>query len=215
MTKPKPKKIIYVDMDNVLVDFESGIKRLEPKVKAAYRGHLDDVPGIFALMDPVDGAVEAFHILASQFDVYILSTAPWENPSAWADKLIWVKKHLGDAAKKRLILTHRKDLNRGDFLIDDREKHGAKEFGGKHIHFKTEQYPDWEQVIRYFIVVENLEPMALQNPLAMRKLEDSSTPQPRFHAPIMARNWTKEELDAHSRKVVRAMKEGLAKQGVK
>jgi len=130
MMKRDSKKIIYVDMDNVLVDFVSGINRLAPDVQAAYRDHLDDVPGIFALMDPVDGAVEAFHILASQFEVFILSTAPWENPSAWADKLVWVKKHLGEVAKKRLILTHRKDLNQGDFLIDDREKRVIREIMG-------------------------------------------------------------------------------------
>jgi len=190
MMKRDSKKIIYVDMDNVLVDFVSGINRLAPDVQAAYRDHLDDVPGIFALMDPVDGAVEAFHILASQFEVFILSTAPWENPSAWADKLVWVKKHLGEVAKKRLILTHRKDLNQGDFLIDDREKNGAKEFCGKHIHFKTEPFPDWDQVIRYFLAVENMDPMALQNPLSLKKPDGSSMPQPRFDASVMARGRT-------------------------
>ncbi|NCG08090.1 MAG: 2-C-methyl-D-erythritol 4-phosphate cytidylyltransferase, partial [Verrucomicrobia bacterium] len=60
-----------------------------------------------------------------RFDSYILSTAPWGNPTAWSDKLEWVKKHLGEVAKKRLILSHNKQLNKGDYLIDDRSRNGA------------------------------------------------------------------------------------------
>jgi 5'-nucleotidase len=53
--------------------------------------------------------------LANLFDTYILSTSPWENPSAWSDKLLWVKHHLGSICYKRLILTHHKNLNVGHF----------------------------------------------------------------------------------------------------
>ena len=88
-------KILYVDMDNVLVDFRSGIARLDESHVREYEEHLDDVPGIFALMDPVEDAVESFKTLSKHFDTYVLSTSPWENPSAWSDKLEWVKKHLG------------------------------------------------------------------------------------------------------------------------
>ncbi len=35
------KKIIYIDMDNVLVDFQSGIDQLEEQVKQEYEGRLD------------------------------------------------------------------------------------------------------------------------------------------------------------------------------
>ena len=54
------KKILYLDMDNVLVDFASAIPRLTRREREQYEGRLDDVPAIFARMDPVDGAVEAF-----------------------------------------------------------------------------------------------------------------------------------------------------------
>lgn len=145
------KKILYVDMDNVLVDFPSGIAQLHPSTIAAFEGRLDEVPGIFASMDPLPGAVDAFHRLALQFDTYILSTSPWENPTAWSDKLLWVKKHLGAPAYKRLILSHHKNLNNGDYLIDDRTKNGADRFPGEHIHFGTEQFPDWESVVKYLL----------------------------------------------------------------
>lgn len=136
------KKTLYIDMDNVLVDFKSGLARASEEDLIKYKGDEDEIPGIFALMDPMPGAVEAFHKLSKHFDTYILSTAPWENPSAWSDKLEWVKKHLGTPAYKRLILTHHKDLNRGDYLIDDRDKNGAKEFQGELIKFDPDE-PDW------------------------------------------------------------------------
>jgi 5'(3')-deoxyribonucleotidase len=144
-------KLLYVDMDNVLVDFPSGVARLDAETRRAYEGRLDEVPGIFALMDPLPGAVAAFTRLAQSFDAYVLSTAPWENPSAWSDKLLWVQRHLGPVARKRLILTHHKDLNAGDFLVDDRLKNGAERFGGEHLHFGTERFPDWPAVLAYLL----------------------------------------------------------------
>jgi 5'-nucleotidase len=142
------KKIVYVDMDNVLVDFQSAFSRLPPAVFEAYKDK-DDIPGIFALMEPMNGAVESFAELTARFDTYILSTAPWGNPSAWTDKLNWVKQHLGEAAYKRLILTHHKNLNVGDFLVDDRTARGVDRFQGEHIHFGTERFPDWPHVMDY------------------------------------------------------------------
>lgn len=143
------QKILYIDMDNVLVDFRTGIARSAPELLTQFDGHLDDIPGIFDRMDPVAGAVEAFGELAQLFDTYILSTAPWDNPSAWSDKLIWVKRHLGTPAYKRLILSHHKNLNDGHFLIDDRTKNGADRFRGEHIHFATPAFPDWASTVAY------------------------------------------------------------------
>ena len=144
-----PQKTLYVDMDNVLVDFQSGLTAVPAATLAEYAGHEDDIPGIFAKMVPVTGAIESFKELTTLFETYILSTAPWKNPTAWSDKLLWVQKHLDEVAYKRLILTHHKDLNRGDYLIDDRTKHGADRFQGKHIHFGSEEFPDWPAVMGY------------------------------------------------------------------
>lgn len=143
------KPILYIDMDNVLVDFKTGIARLTEEEKIKYEGRYDETPDIFSKMLPMEGAVESFKILSEKYDTYILSTSPWENPSAWSDKLKWVKKHLGDNAYKRLILTHHKNLNKGDFLIDDRTKNGAGEFEGELILFGSEEYPDWNSIVRY------------------------------------------------------------------
>lgn len=142
-------KIIYVDMDGVLVDFESGIKSLSVEELKLYENKLDEVPGIFSRMIPIEGALESFEKINIYFDVYILSTAPWENPTALNDKLAWVKKHIGDIAKKRVIFSHNKHLNQGDYLIDDRKANGAGDFRGKHIHFGTEEFPNWGAVLNY------------------------------------------------------------------
>lgn len=143
------QKILYVDMDNVLVDFPSGIAQLDAATIRDFDNRYDEVPGIFALMRPIDGAVEAFTLLAQHFDTYVLSTSPWENPSAWSDKLNWVKKHLGQPAYKRLILTHHKNLNGGDYLIDDRTKNGADRFKGELILFGSERFLDWPAIVQY------------------------------------------------------------------
>lgn len=144
-------KTLYIDMDNVLVDFPTGIARISEPQRKEFEGRLDEVPGIFSLMEPMDDAIESFNELAKNFDTYILSTAPWENQTAWSDKLNWVKKYLGTLAHKRLILSHHKNLNAGDYLIDDRLKNGADKFMGEHIHFGTERFPDWKSVREYLL----------------------------------------------------------------
>lgn len=155
ITQNTSKKILYVDMDNVLVDFTSGISRLSPETIRQFENRLDEVPDIFSLMDPIEGAVESYAILAQHYDTYVLSTAPWENPSAWQHKLTWVKKHLGNAARKRLILTHHKNLNTGDYLIDDKTKNGVDKFKGEHIHFASARFPNWASVVKYLLPNES------------------------------------------------------------
>ncbi len=145
------KKILYVDLDNVLVNFQSGMDRLDKLTYEKYRDNWDEAPSIFSLMDPLEGAIESYNILAQKFDTYILSTSPWENPTALQDKLNWVKKYLGTVAYKRLIISHNKHLNLGDYLIDDRLKNGADKFTGKLILFGSDKFPDWKTVVKYLI----------------------------------------------------------------
>ena len=147
---PASKKILYIDLDNTLVNFQSGIDRLTDSVREKYKNDLDEAPHIFSRMDPLDGAIDAYHQLAQQFDTYILSTAPWKNATAWHDKVLWVQEHLGmeegSVVYKRLILSHHKHLNRGDYLVDDRGANGADRFEGEWIKFGSTKFPDWKTV---------------------------------------------------------------------
>ena len=144
--------ILHIDMDNVLVNFQSGLDRVGEELKAEYGvDNYDNIPGIFDRMDPVEGAIDAYRKLSARYDTFILSTAPWGNPSAWRSKVEWVHRHLGDEAYKRLTITHRKDLVFGHYLIDDRPNNGAKDFKGEWIHFASPRFPDWASVLDYLL----------------------------------------------------------------
>ena len=147
------KKIVYFDMDNTLVNFQSGIDQIPIEVQKDYEGHLDDVPGIFAKMKPIDEMVELFNKMVDdeRYDVYILSTSPWDNPTAASEKVAWVKKYL-PKAYKNVILSHNKHLNIGDYLIDDRTANGAGEFGGELIQYGTEKFPTAQSIKTYLNV---------------------------------------------------------------
>ena len=135
--------IIYVDMDGVLCDFVKGLetKGLDNKYGIEH--------GFFEELEIVDGAEDAIHKLMEDFEVFILSTASWSKPFSWTEKRIWIEKHFGNKLKKRLILSHRKDLLMGKYLIDDRVQHGAGEFHGEHIHFGQKGFETWDKVLAY------------------------------------------------------------------
>ena len=145
------KKRLFFDMDGVIVDFMSGVNRMSKEIREEYEGRLDEIPGVFGLMSPMPGALDAVRTLSEHFDVYILSTAPWKNPSAWADKVTWITTHLDDVFHKRIIITHCKNLCHGDYLIDDRDKHGAKEFVGEWLQFGSERVPNWQSILDYLL----------------------------------------------------------------
>jgi 5'-nucleotidase len=153
------KKILYIDLDNTLVDFAARLEGIDEALALEYADRLDELPGIFALMRPMPGAIAAYRELSEVFDTYILSTAPWGNPSARQHKVEWVHLHLGRAAGtpayKRLILSHHKNLNRGDYLVDDRPNNGASGFGrlpgSEWVHFGAEAFPDWAAVTAYLL----------------------------------------------------------------
>lgn len=141
------KKVIYIDLDGVLADFMLGLKETKKAFKELDLTHIKPEDNIrFESLKPIKDAKDAYARLNKKYDVFIASTAPWDHPAAWEQKRVWVAKHF-PAAYKRLILTHRKDLLKGDYLIDDRKVNGAADFEGKHIHFGSKKYPDWQAVL--------------------------------------------------------------------
>jgi len=77
---------------------------------------------------------------------------------SFTHKRLWIEKYFGQLFKKKMIITHRKDLLIGDYLIDDRLANGAKDFKGKLLRFgydyekKTwNEYRDWDSIIKYLL----------------------------------------------------------------
>jgi len=160
LKKLETKHIVYVDMDGVVADFNAEIMKVNPTIfeheDGDYRGKvIDEIceadVNIFQRLQPIPGAIDAINKLKDHYEIYFLSTPMWNVPHSFTDKRLWIVQHFGDLATKRLILTHRKDLNVGSYLIDDRLKNGAAEFTGKHIHFGTNEFPDWNSVEEYLL----------------------------------------------------------------
>ncbi|MDG1263499.1 MAG: hypothetical protein P8N57_02785 [Flavobacteriaceae bacterium] len=148
-------KKIYVDIDGVVADFDKGKNEHPLGGVTPYKGRPDKLPGIYENLDPIEGSIDSVNKLLnhSEFDVYFLSTAPWDNPDSWTHKRLWVAKHFDEKLiRKRLILCHHKQLMIGDYLIDDRRFNGASEFIGEWIHFGSEKFPNWISVLKYLKV---------------------------------------------------------------
>lgn len=140
------KPLVHIDMDGVLCDFDT--RKIELEAKGFKGSSIFKHPDAYRDLAPVKGAIDAWHALQEKYETYILSTPPWSNPDAWAEKRIWVDKYLGKTAHKKLILSHHKGLLIGDYLIDDREANGVGDFKGVHLHFGTPELPDWESILK-------------------------------------------------------------------
>ena len=136
-----------------LADFEGYRTKWLAENPAKTEDDFEKASNVFEEMPPISGAIDAVHKLAKYFDVYICSTVSWKNTSGASGKMMWIKKYFGEGPEnpfyKKVVLTHNKHLNIGDFLIDHRAKNGASEFSGEWIQFGSEKFPDWNSVIEY------------------------------------------------------------------
>ena len=126
------KKIIYVDMDGVISDFD----------KAAKEGgwtHSPDLKVNFRNLELIPGAQDALIRLNQDFDIFIATTPPWSRPKVWGEKREWIEEHF-PWLKRKMVLTHRKDLLIGDILIDDSRWRGQPDFKGDWFWFNK----DWD-----------------------------------------------------------------------
>ncbi len=159
-------KTLYIDMDGVVADFEAGMKEILPHVELGEEGVLSyeersklvdeavlNSPGFFEKLPVIEGAPWAIYELidSNKYNIYFLSTPMCNVLHSYGGKRAWLESTFGSWTEKRLILTHRKDLAIGDYLIDDRTRNGAGEFKGELILFGGKQFPNWESVIKYLI----------------------------------------------------------------
>lgn len=105
----------------------------------------------FADIEAKTGAVKAFRKLSEAYDCHILCSARYNYPQEWADNVSWVEKKLGVYAWDKIIISNRKDMIIGDYLIDSHpHRHKIEDFMGTVIEFGSETFKNWEDVIAFF-----------------------------------------------------------------
>lgn len=126
------KPILYVDMDNVIVDFFSHPRYFVPK--DSYNDEAIYKKGFFRELKPLPYSLQVVKALHERedLDVYILTHGLAGSSYCYQEKVDWIKEHLPEMTD-RLIITCDKALNKGDFLIDDDIK--WNDFEGKFIEF--------------------------------------------------------------------------------
>lgn len=139
------KPTIYIDMDGVLCDY---MKMRSKYMKRTPENAFPQASyGFFADMDPMPGAIEAYHWLAANFDVCILTRPSVLNPMCYTEKRVWVERHLGIEACETLIMCTQKWRLIGDYLIDDMP---WPKFQGTQIQFGDLDFPNWKKVLEFF-----------------------------------------------------------------
>lgn len=126
------KKIVYIDMDQTIVDFHS-----HPTIKVnkdEYNSPKIYKPTYFRDLKPIPFALEAVRNLneSNSLEVFILTHGLSGSPICYSEKMEWIHNHLPEM-KDRVIITCDKTLNKGDFLIDDDIKWNG--FEGTFIEF--------------------------------------------------------------------------------
>lgn len=181
MKKPK----LFLDMDNVIVDTIPILNKIAELPLMKHKP--DQVDGIFRDLPPIVGVVTGVNDLKDYYELYIITTAPWDNPSSWEDKLLWIKQIFGKDKNnpfyKHLIITHKKNLvkQKNGILIDDRPYHGASkwlddEVGSTWIQYGYDSRLTWEnELVPFLIDVAKLQ--MLNNNLlpALKLANDSNT----------------------------------------
>ena len=139
---------IFIDMDGVIADFESAAEA-EALVKGVTKLSRPDLFVNYRALGVIDGAIEAVAKLNADHEVFIASTPPWTRPEVWGHKREWIGEHF-PYLKRKIILTHRKDLLIGDILIDDSRYRGQPDFQGEWFWFnKNWNNKNWEACMEW------------------------------------------------------------------
>lgn len=95
-------------------------------------------------------AQKAFEMLIENYDVRLVAALPANDRSYAARMQEWAFENLGVPTYNRLILTNRKDLLYGDYLIDGADDNGSLDFMSARIDFGSDTFKTWDDIIEYF-----------------------------------------------------------------
>ena len=123
-------KRIFIDMDGVISNFRKAAEEQG-------NGKRPDLYVNYRNLEIISDAEVAVMKLHQDFDVFIATTPPWSRPEAWQHKREWIEEKF-PYLKRKLILTHRKDLLIGDILIDDTRFRGQPDFKGHWFWFNQD-----------------------------------------------------------------------------
>lgn len=143
---------IYVDLDGTVCDIRKAVEEFRSNSECEEGSLIYKYPwsksGFFSNLDPIEKSVESVFYLSEKYDVWFLSKPSFRNIESYSDKARWVRKVFGYDFQKKLILCGDKSLLNGRILIDDEENAGQRNFSGIWIKIFSEEYPNWDDVIK-------------------------------------------------------------------
>lgn len=102
-------------------------------------------------MYPCGSAVKSFAHLCEKYNPYILIAGNYNQPDNLPALYSWIETNVGVPAWDRVIVSSRKDILLGDYLLDSfPQRHSSEGFMGTVLHFGDDPFRTWEDVITYF-----------------------------------------------------------------
>ena len=99
---------------------------------------------------PLPSVQKAYEELLNHYDIYFVASLPANDVTYGSRWQEWVFETFGVASYHHLILTNRKDLLYGDFLIDATTANGSTGFMSTRIEFGSAAFKTWDDVRSYF-----------------------------------------------------------------
>ena len=157
------KKLILIDQDQVLADFELGfyravsklremsIKQIELKDRNCFyagdqyekeqglnTGYLAKEKDFFRKLPVIPGAIEGIKYLDSKYQVKIVTAPILGARYCLQEKYDWILDNLGESFCNKIIITQDKTIIAGDYLIDDKPNIvGLMEPTWRHLLFES------------------------------------------------------------------------------
>jgi len=135
-------KTLYFVLENNLLNYQILDKRLTPIEKEYFHGKYDKIPGVYSRIEPQQDVIAAIHQLKWDFDIYILSTSPDDNPLSRLEKKSWVNIHMGKSLRDRLIFADSAKIKKAHYTVSSELNCINKAYCGELIRLASKKFPD-------------------------------------------------------------------------